>query len=138
MSRKQFLEYKLKISARDGGAESGSNPAELVNELNELQRYLSGAISGYESFYGEPFTRPEVPTTATINNNNSGNSAVAINTVGVPVNTKLVNTSYSPTPKQPTLINKPVMAPAFHRKLENNVNAAKGKLTATTLAAMKK
>ena len=59
LSRRQYLEYKLKISStRDGSGVDGSGVApEVVAELTDLKRYISEATVAYESYYGEPFNR---------------------------------------------------------------------------------
>lgn len=61
LSRKQYLEYKIKLTSRaDSGKGDGfPHQTELNAELRELQRYLSDALVKYENYYGESFHRQD-------------------------------------------------------------------------------
>jgi hypothetical protein len=64
ISRKQFLEYKVKLAQRagntnaaDGSPNKGAIPAEIMNELSDLQQFIQHSIEQYEQQYQETFYR---------------------------------------------------------------------------------
>jgi hypothetical protein len=78
LNRKQFLEYKLKLSARtmvtatagaagdsnSGGSQSMSTSerAELIAELSETKAQIERLAKHYEKAHGEPFQHPSHAT----------------------------------------------------------------------------
>ena len=68
LSRKQFIEYKLKLASRlggDGATMSSGERASLITELTEIQTSMDQAVKLYEKKYGESFTKFTVPGGAT-------------------------------------------------------------------------
>lgn len=73
-SRKQFIEYKLKLATRVGsdgssssaGGVSAADRAALIAELTEVQANLEALVRQYERRFGEPYLRmtPAGPETA--------------------------------------------------------------------------
>lgn len=81
-SRKQFIEYKLKLATRVGsdgsstgtGGVSPADRAALIAELTEVQSNVEALVRQYERRFGEPYLRmtpagPEPPAPATPGNN---------------------------------------------------------------------
>lgn len=73
-SRKQFIEYKLKLATRVGsdgssssaGGVSAADRAALIAELTEVQANAEALVRQYERRFGEPYLRmtPAGPETA--------------------------------------------------------------------------
>ena len=64
ISRKQFIEYKLKLASRLGGDGGSLTPAEratLITELTEIQASMDQATKLYEKKYGESYFKFSVP-----------------------------------------------------------------------------
>ena len=71
LTRRQFIEYKLKyiqkfaVSESPGAemsrAEALSSKSSLLTELSELQGSIENAIRDYEQQFGERFVKPAVP-----------------------------------------------------------------------------
>jgi len=92
ISRKQFLEYKLKLSNRgDGikGSTNSINQIELMNELSDLQVYINQSVVQYENLYNESFYRHENPDTTILPNSLSKQTNSLTNTITSPINNKL-------------------------------------------------
>ncbi|RYY89574.1 hypothetical protein EON63_00550 [archaeon] len=76
LNRKQFLEYKLKLTSSSGSVQgsaghslssgmagnatsmSAAERAELIAELSELRGALSTSIKQFEKMHNEPFAHP--------------------------------------------------------------------------------
>lgn len=57
ISRKQFIEYKLKLSSRTGenGSLSNADRAKLITEMTDLQNNLENQLKDYEETFGESY-----------------------------------------------------------------------------------
>jgi len=94
-SRKQFIEYKLKLATRvgsdgSGPGSSGVSPADraaLIAELTEVQANVEALVRQYERRFGEPYLRmtpagPDggaPPTPGGSNSNNNTGAYAALN-----------------------------------------------------------
>ena len=77
ISRKQYIEYKLKLASRIGGEGSNlsaSDRAQLITELTDIQSNVDSLCKQYEKKFGESFFK----TAALVNGEGSVGNGVGV------------------------------------------------------------